>query len=205
MATQVDICNEALALLGDVAEVVSIDPPDGSPQAGHCARFYPIAVRRLLEEHAWSFAIKKIYPTSLANVDADLNGFKFAYAIPSEAVRVLTVSKRQHPEMVSDFLAKHYGPNGLAVFTDEDDPVMTYVRHIDSPSLYPGYFVDALVARLAAYLVGPIRREDPSSQTAINLLRLYQQALSAAKTADSEAGLQRKEPYIAAQLRARGI
>lgn len=52
MASEVDICNLALARLGDNATVASIDPPEGSAQAEHCARFYAIARDSLLEMHA---------------------------------------------------------------------------------------------------------------------------------------------------------
>ncbi|MBQ9240555.1 MAG: hypothetical protein IJ164_04340 [Duodenibacillus sp.] len=204
MTTQVDICNLALTQLGDVAEVVSINPPDGSPQAGHCARFYPVAVRRVLEDHLWSFALARVYPTPIAGIDTDRQGYSYAYAVPSDCVRIANIVNRQS-RRISDFLVKSYG-NGMAIYTEDDDPVLTYVRYVDTPSAYPGYFVDALVARLAAYLVGPIRREDQSSQTAINLLRLYQQALTEARTLDSESGIQRARPtYVASQLRARVI
>ena len=43
MPSEVDICNLALGHLGDSATVATIDPPEGSAQAEHCARFYPIA------------------------------------------------------------------------------------------------------------------------------------------------------------------
>ena len=42
MASVADICNMALGHLGDSATVASIDPPEGSAQAEHCARFYPM-------------------------------------------------------------------------------------------------------------------------------------------------------------------
>ena len=43
MATEVDICNIALAHLGDDATIASLSPPEGSAQAEKAARFYPIA------------------------------------------------------------------------------------------------------------------------------------------------------------------
>ena len=36
MSSDVDICNLALARLGDEANIVSISPPDQSAQAGYC-------------------------------------------------------------------------------------------------------------------------------------------------------------------------
>ena len=51
MPSAVTICNLALAHLGDSATVSSIDPPEGSAPAEHCARFYPVALGLLLEAH----------------------------------------------------------------------------------------------------------------------------------------------------------
>ena len=48
MSSVVDICNIALSRLGDRATVTSIDPPEGSAQADHCRRFYPIALKTIL-------------------------------------------------------------------------------------------------------------------------------------------------------------
>ena len=59
MSSEVAICNLALAHLGDSATVASIDPPEGSAQSEHCARFYPIARDALLEMHAWKFATRR--------------------------------------------------------------------------------------------------------------------------------------------------
>ena len=56
MASVVAICNTALSHIGDSANVTSIDPPDGSAQAGYCATFYPIALSAILEMASWGFA-----------------------------------------------------------------------------------------------------------------------------------------------------
>ena len=56
MASVVDICNLALAHIGDDATVSSIDPPEGSAQAEHCKRFYAIARDTMLQMHNWNFA-----------------------------------------------------------------------------------------------------------------------------------------------------
>ena len=66
MASEVEICNLALARLGDAATVVSIDPPEGSAQAEHCAMFYPMARDTLLAQHPWGFAQRRVRPARLA-------------------------------------------------------------------------------------------------------------------------------------------
>ena len=60
MSSEIDICNLALARLGDDATVASIDPPEGSAQAEQCARFYSIARDTMLEMHDWRFATKRV-------------------------------------------------------------------------------------------------------------------------------------------------
>ena len=40
MASDVDICNMALSHLGARAQISAIVPPDGSVEAGYCARFH---------------------------------------------------------------------------------------------------------------------------------------------------------------------
>ena len=57
MASDVDICNEALSHLGDSATVSSINPPEGSAQAEHCARFYPTTLATLFGTPTWAMAI----------------------------------------------------------------------------------------------------------------------------------------------------
>ena len=68
MTTQVQICNLALAKLGDEAQVSSVAPPDGSMQAAYCALFYPQALAVLLTKHDWSFATVTAPTSATANV-----------------------------------------------------------------------------------------------------------------------------------------
>jgi hypothetical protein len=88
MASPVDICNLALAHLGDTASVSSIDPPDGSAQAQHCARFYPIARNTLLEMATWGFATKRV---ALAQLTNTWNQWTYAYAMPNGVLNLIAV------------------------------------------------------------------------------------------------------------------
>lgn len=57
--TEVDICNQALALIGEAPSITSISPPDGSPHAQVCALFYGQARQSVLELRTWSFAARR--------------------------------------------------------------------------------------------------------------------------------------------------
>jgi hypothetical protein len=106
MASAVSICNLALSHLGDTATVSAIDPPEGSAQAQHCARFYPIARDALLEMAAWNFATKRATLAELTNTSTE---WLYAYALPSGCINLLAV----HPADATD----DYSPDGSTDYT----------------------------------------------------------------------------------------
>ena len=194
MASSVDICNLALAQLGEAAEVTSIDPPDGE-HSGHCAKWYPIALRSLLERHGWSFATKREALVELSSVEASTYGKKHAFSIPSDCLKVLNVQSAEQLEKnaPAQFISYELGITNKnsrrALFTDIEDPVLTYVTNVQTPELFPGYFVDCLVILLSSYLYGPIKRSDSTATAAMNLLKLFESMLSRAKTLDAQTSM----------------
>lgn len=210
MASSVDICNMALSLLGDSAEVTSINPPEGV-QAGHCAKWYPIALRTVLERHGWSFATLRVRPTEMSNVDARLYGKDNAFAIPSNCLKILNLQSYEDlsensPERFYAYEMAIVDKNARrALFTDIKDPVLTYIVNVETPELFPGYFIDCLVPLLATYLYGPVKRADTTSQAGQNLLKLYESALSRAKNLDAESSMHRREKRIPNVIKAREV
>ena len=96
MATEIDICNLALSLLGEAADVVSIDPSDGSENAGLCNRWFPLATKRLFEDANWSFSQRRVRLSPLNDIDAALYVFDCSYAFPSAAVRLIACIEPAH-------------------------------------------------------------------------------------------------------------
>jgi len=88
MSSVVDICNLSLSHVGDSATVSSIDPPEGSAQAEHCARFYPIARDSMLEMAYWNFTARRV---TLAQVTMDWPEWKYAYALPGDVLNIMGV------------------------------------------------------------------------------------------------------------------
>ena len=219
MATSVDICNLALAMLGDEASITAINPPDGSDQAGHCSRWYPMALRKLAEEFDWSFAIRRIRLSKLKDIDDELYGFKYAYAYPADCVRVIRLSEinrtenywycREQNRPSEKFLEYRveFNPNDDAkmIVTDVDNAMLKYISITDVPELFPQYFIDALVILLAAYLVGPIKRADSASAMTQNLLQQYEMALSRAKSLDASHSQFGANERIPSNIKARWV
>jgi len=176
----VDICNLALSYLGDSATVASIDPPEGSAQAQHCARFYPIALNTLLESHQWNFTTKRAY---LALVqDCYFHAWRFAYALPSDCTDVISVlPKCDYPrDYFGVAIANYWGwtrPlefeiergrdfqieifNGQQVIlSNAEDAIARYCVSTVQPGMFPALFTNALARRLASMLAGPILKGD---------------------------------------------
>lgn len=159
MASVVDICNLALAHLGDQAAVSSISPPDGSAQADHCARFYPIARDALLETHAWDFATRRVALSLTINTPA--GGWAYEYAYPTSCARMLAVV---FDGQIDDTKSQNYiietASNGdKVILTNVEDAYARYTRLITDPTKFTPLFTTALSFLLASYLAGPITKD----------------------------------------------
>lgn len=185
MASEVDICNLALAHLGDTATVSSLYPPEGSAQAEHCARFYPIARDSLLEMHMWNFATTR---ANLAMLTATMPEWTYVYAAPNDMLNAIAVLP---PEASDDYSARimptdlygyttiqnlpfnwagTYTPQPFSmetltdgtqvICTDQQSAVLRYTRFVTDTTLYSPLFVTALSWHLASMLAGPILKGD---------------------------------------------
>ncbi len=191
MASEVDICNLALAHLGDSATVSSIDPPEGSAQAEHCAHFYAIARDSLLEMHTWGFATRRIQLAQVANSWPE---WDYAYAMPENAVNIISVLP---PNATNDYTQDDNGdqePQSFAcetnddgsqiIFTDQVNAVLRFTTIIDDPTKFSPLFTVTLSWYLASMLAGPILKGDAGAAEAKRCDGMMRQFLSQAKSSD---------------------
>lgn len=156
MASEVDVCNLALSHLGDRATVSSISPPEGSTQAEHCARFYPIARDALLALHPWSFATKRAVVAMVPVVNPE---WDYAYAMPADALQLLSVlppDSINDSETAGQYLPQLYSVESGLILTDQPGAVVRYVARVTDTTRFSTLFVEALALMLASYLAGPI-------------------------------------------------
>lgn len=158
MASQVEICRLALSHIADAARVNSIDPPDNSIQAQHCATFYPIARDFLLEQHDWSFALRRhVLEESL--VEFEDGEWAFTYTLPSDYIRAIKVVP---PGASQDFPGYPYKIESditeldTLLLTNVDEAVLHYVYREEETGRYTPTFIIALSLVLGSYLAGPI-------------------------------------------------
>ena len=189
MAADTDICNQALAYLGDIANVTSINPPDGSAQASLCSRFYPMARDELLEMHTWGFSTFRVLLASVVN---NSSAWLYAYAPPSGVLNYLEILD---PNATDDYTVgmslpnsiSYGGQTGLGVYTpqpfevEEDgngnDIILTnmqnamlrYTKSISDTTEFSPLFTAALATLLASKLAGPILKGQEGRATAAAL------------------------------------
>lgn len=191
MASEVDICNVALTHLGDSATVASLDPPEGSAQAEHCARFYPIARDAMLSMHPWSFATRRHKLAQL--VDAP-PGWTYAYTLPTDALDIFAVlgpgeidpgstpyaSTLQHP-----YTREVNDSGNQVLYCHVDNAVARYSVRVEDTTRFPPLFVTALSWHLAAMLAGPIIKGDAGMAEAKRCEQMMLMFLGQARSIDS--------------------
>ena len=211
MASVVDISNTALSHIGDSANVASIDPPDGSAQAGYCATFYPLALAAILETADWGFATVR---AALAVVANPSSTWRHAYAYPAGLVKLISVL----PECALDDYSANFGewrdqlwrspqpdfanpaenmymPQPYAVEIDAEGnqiiltnvckAVLRYTLEVSDPTKFSPLFTMALSYLLASMLAGPIIKGDAGTTLSATMLAKFQAFQAQAATSDA--------------------
>lgn len=187
MASPVDICNLALARLGDEARVVSINPPDQSAQANYCSIFYDMTLKSVLSDYPWAFASQVIALASVTNNDAR---WLYAYGLPADC---LTINNAFPTDSVSydsvtnnvAYVLKRGQSGRLELFTNQLNISIDYTQSITDTTLFDALFIDALAFRLAANLAGVIIKGDTGAAAAMKLMQFYKVLLKGAMENDA--------------------
>lgn len=175
MASEVDICNIALSHLGARAQVSAINPPDGSVEAGYCARFYPLARREVLEAMNFSFAKARAQLAEVANTSTI---WTYAYALPADCIQPLRVLRLEYAQQIallwpigyrytgnewvriedafSERASASFEVEGQVIRTHEPEAVLLYKRDVTDTTKLSPLVTSAIGMVLAGYLAGPI-------------------------------------------------
>jgi hypothetical protein len=202
VASEVDISNLAMSHIGQDASIVSIDPSDGSAEADHCARFYPIARDQLLEIHSWRFATTRATLSELALNPS--SQWAHAYSLPNGCVRPLAVLL---PEAIDDTEPQPYKievdskGQSMILYTNAANAALKYIIRQTNTTMFSPLFVIALSYLLGAYTAGPITK-DLKLKSGLEQIALARALDAMAKDADSELDNTVKD-YIASHLKVR--
>jgi hypothetical protein len=183
MASVVDICNLALAHIGDEATVSSISPSDGSAQADHCVRYYPIARDVLLEMHDWNFARRRVALAVTANTPPAKWAYEYAY--PNSCIRLLAVLGEDGDEHAPrQFMQGTDASGNKVIWTHEENATVLYTHAITDTTKFTALFVSALSWLLASYLAGAITKDMKIKES---MLKMFNTELGKAAMASANA------------------
>ena len=207
MASEVDICNIALGHLGDSGTIASLNPPEGSAQAEHCARYYPLARDELLSVHPWGFSTRR---EPLAQMATPPVGWQYSYALPKDTLTVLAVLHPDEPDpgigvlpFDTNLYVTESGANGnQLIYCNIEQAVVLATFRVTSTNRFSSLFVSALTWHLASKLAGPVIKGAEGSAESKRCAQMAQAYLGQAR--DQDANQRRVKhahvpPWIAAR------
>lgn len=145
----VDICNLALARLGQTVEITDIVDPVGKA-AILCARHYPMTRRRLLRgPRVFNFAKERVQLTTNELITPAF-GFASVFDLPNDFLRFLTLGDIDAND---PRLPTLYDIRGKRIYTDETDESdtlnLSYIKDETNVSVWDAIFVNLMRLELA--------------------------------------------------------
>lgn len=144
MASQIEICNQALTKIG-ANRITSLS--DTSKQAKTLAAIFDIKRDAELAAHPWSFAITRA--SIPASTTAPAFGWSKSFPLPAGFLRMVEVGE-SYVMYQSDSM-ELFHLEGNAILCNEGSPLrIRYVQRITNTGLFSPLFVETLACRLAA-------------------------------------------------------
>lgn len=169
MASQVDICNQALTAIGHKT-IANID--EQNEAARKCKVYYQQAVDATLRAYNWNCAMAR---AELAQETATPTfGFSYQYALPADCLRVLQLER----------LDLKFKVEGRKLLTNESSAKILYIKRIGAGELDP-LLVDAVAARLAAELAYALSNNRSLAEL---MMEIYERKKTEAACIDAQEG-----------------
>lgn len=170
LTTDIDIANAALALCGHKRQIT--DFSDGTPEAAMAGLMYVQARDALLSDADWSFATRRTKMTEPST--STRTNWSYVFDLPNDFMmdRYIVVDGVRNPtasQKIPYAIEMNDDATGHVLMTDIPEPELVYTARLEDPMLYPPYFTDALVARLASDMVVPLDLEVQSARTLAEL------------------------------------
>jgi hypothetical protein len=169
--TDVEICSVALVKIGANA-ISSFD--DETVEADVGRHLYEITLRALITAHPWHFSL---FETVLQKVDEPSQaGYSHVFALPADVLRVISAGASSRGRGLEFRVA------GDRLYANSTDVVLNHQRR-PATATFPAFFVQVLVAKLAAEFCLPLTEGTSRAEA---LQRLAAAELKIARLIDSQ-------------------
>lgn len=206
----------ALSHFGSETVVTSLNPPDGSVEAGHCKRFFALARKEALELATFTWAKKR---AALASVDNPSTVWTYAYALPQDClspVRVLqqatvqdwlfwpggSVVTQDDIRVFTERGSADFEVEGQALLTHEADAVLLYTRDVTDLTKFTATFLSGFSYLLASYLAGPLIKGKEGAAAGRELRAAARDVLTGAAVQDANGSSERSD-FVPAHIQVR--
>lgn len=198
MTTKVDICNNALDLIGQGIHIKGLD--DQSKEADLCRRNYQQIVDRCLTKFNFSFARKdELITNSYLVSDVVSIPYKYTYKIPSDVMNILyleryskskdeTINNKDTIKFNFRVVKINNVPTRCIVTNIEAPFVIQYQSFIDDPNLFSVQFTEAVEYMLGARLASALIHGSTGLNTSNNLMQNALMLLQLAIGQDNQQG-----------------
>lgn len=146
------ICNSALIEAEQDTTITSMD--EASPSAERCRRIYDSTRRELLSQYPWTFAQRLV---KLARVADDVEGYKYAYKYPAEALRIndIYLSESMYRLRQGIIFDKADAKINIVdgekcIVCDYEAPFVCENIDVEDESLFPAHFTKLLYLTMAS-------------------------------------------------------
>lgn len=180
MATQIEICNLALDMVG--AEPIVLITDD-NVRAQALNRNYTLALREVLRARDWGFAVARV---SLDATTAPAFGWDFAFTLPADFITITQLNGILYEGEPGDWFALEGG----LLLTNSEFADIVYISSTFAEATFDALFVPAFATLLASRIATPLRQDGGTAM--MNLLALYRDALARAAVKNAN---ERKLPY----------
>lgn len=174
--TKTDIINKALTYVG-AAPVVSIDDTTNSGLV--LTRVFEGDLRHLLSECKWNFATKR---SNLATSSTTMSwydvGEGLVYDRPTDTIRIYG----------SNPATARWREEGNYIISDSSGLGLRYVYYVTDTTLFPAYFLEALIDKLCASIAYAVVNSATLAEKYLNKYTKF--SLPNAISANSQTGVQ---------------
>ena len=161
MASDVQICNRALQIIGATTRITALT--DSNQAARDLNTMYAPVRDAELRKHPWSFALARVVLAPSAS--APVFEFDYAFQLPSDFLRL-------HPDY--EYQAEtDWQIEGNQLLTNDGDTLyLRYVKQVTDANLFDALFREALAAQLAYQMAPPVTKNNTTRQDALNAYNL---------------------------------
>ena len=176
MISAVDICSQALLLLG--SEPINA-LTDNTPRAKLISRHFERVYQSVMRAHHWDSCTKRVILSPM--VDAPTFGYSYKYQIPSDCLRVLGVDVNDRP------IEHHI--EGKKIICNESTVYLRYLFDNVDPSTWDAGLIDVVIYALAQEICYTLTR---NASLAAYFQSEYEKRLRRARWSDGQQGIVRQ-------------